>query len=81
VNNILKHADATRVKVVMETKGNSFYLTITDNGRGFDPGIRARGIGLRNIENRVRMYNGTSEVTSEPGDGTTLKIVFPLGEG
>jgi PAS domain S-box-containing protein len=81
VNNILKHADATRVKVVMETKGNSFSLTITDNGRGFDPGIRARGIGLRNIENRVRMYNGTSEVTSEPGDGTTLKIVFPLGEG
>jgi signal transduction histidine kinase len=53
---------------------------VRDRGRGFDV-ERARangGLGLISIEERVRLLNGSSLVTSRPGRGTTLRVELPL---
>lgn len=76
MNNILKHADATEAELTFRETSTALEITISDNGKGFDPSIRRKGIGLSNIKNRAEMLNGKVEVLSSPGNGCTVKIVF-----
>jgi len=78
INNILKHAAASRVEIKIETDLKKLDLVITDNGVGFDTNKKSKGIGLRNIENRVRFYNGITHVISHPGKGCCLEISIPM---
>jgi PAS domain S-box-containing protein len=80
INNILKHAAATKVAMSLETSRGNVCLVITDNGIGFDSGKKSKGIGLRNIDNRVSFYNGKATITSFPGKGCRLEISIPLGD-
>lgn len=73
-NNILKHANAENVFIILDMTSNNIFLTIRDDGRGFDSSVTRHGIGLRNIANRVKLYNGAMEVQSEPGKGCQLKV-------
>ena len=78
INNILKHAAASRVEIKIGTDLKKLDLVITDNGVGFDTNKKSKGIGLRNIENRVRFYNGITHVISHPGKGCCLEISIPM---
>jgi PAS domain S-box-containing protein len=78
INNIVKHASATEVSINIETAHGIVYLVITDNGIGFDTNKKSKGIGLRNIDNRVKFYEGFSSITSQPGKGCRLEISVPL---
>lgn len=78
VNNVLKHAHATRVDIVMDHEGDTFSVTIEDNGRGFDTAQAAGGLGLGNIKSRVDYLRGTVEFDSSPGRGTVVMIHIPL---
>jgi two-component system, NarL family, sensor histidine kinase UhpB len=78
LNNILKHSKASNVEVELNTAQNFLYVTIKDNGIGFDPAKKTNGIGLRNIGNRVEVYNGQMKIKSAPGKGCELRIVIPL---
>ena len=78
VNNVLKHAAATRMEIKIETMAKTLHLLIADNGRGIDPEKKSRGIGLRNIENRVKFHSGTMQIISKPGEGFKLEISVPL---
>jgi two-component system sensor histidine kinase UhpB len=78
LNNIIKHARATEVNIQLFNTEESCIMNITDNGVGFDTTEKAKGIGLRNIENRVRFYKGICKITSQPGMGTSLRLSFPL---
>ena len=78
VNNIIKHAAASNVTITIETSHEMVYLVINDDGVGFDPTHKPKGIGLRNIDNRVRVYNGVVDIGSEPGKGTRLQVVIPM---
>lgn len=85
MNNILKHARATTARIVLERDVRDVRLTISDAGIGFAPapeaaGTPARGLGLRNIAERVRILGGSLQVDSAPGRGTRLAIVIPLPE-
>ncbi|MBL7699979.1 MAG: hypothetical protein JNK79_17565, partial [Chitinophagaceae bacterium] len=76
-NNILKHAKAKNVLIMLDMTSSTIFLTIRDDGRGFDSSVTRYGIGLRNITNRVKLYNGHMEVQSEPGKGCQLKVAVP----
>ncbi|MGC4038544.1 MAG: sensor histidine kinase [Chitinophagaceae bacterium] len=78
LSNILKHAHASKAAVELASDEDRIYLTIRDNGRGFDPGKQSPGIGLRNMTNRVHFYKGTIAIHSSPGEGCQLEIVVPV---
>ena len=78
INNILKHAAASKVTISIETDTDNIYLSIVDNGIGFDSNKKSKGIGLRNIDNRVKFYSGTANIISGNGKGCRLEISVPL---
>jgi signal transduction histidine kinase len=78
LNNILKHAQARNVDVVLEHDVRTIRLIVADDGRGFVPTAAADGIGLRNIAERVRILGGDLRIDSAPGTGTRLEVTAPL---
>lgn len=72
LNNILKHAGASKVLITLEKTGDDLVLQVSDNGRGFDPLKVRYGVGLRNIRNRAELYGGQIELQSAPDKGCTL---------
>lgn len=84
LTNAAKHADATRVDVMLNTAGDEIVLSVTDDGRGFEPGadgetsVGRRGVGLINMAERLEMINGHLEVHSEPSRGTSVVATVPL---
>jgi PAS domain S-box-containing protein len=80
LRNVAMHADAKRAWVWLARAGDQVELTITDDGRGFEPSaVRGRGLGLLSIEERVHVAHGRFSVTSTPGGGSTLAITVPVG--
>ncbi|MBO9204130.1 MULTISPECIES: sensor histidine kinase [Niastella] len=76
MSNILKHAEATQVVITLKEQAKKLILTIFDNGKGFDPQTRRKGIGLNNIINRVDVFNGMVDIESAPGQGCMVRVVF-----
>ncbi len=78
-NNIIKYADASAANISLKKVNKYCQLTISDNGKGFDKDkTELKGIGLINIFNRVDAYNGRVKIETSPGNGVTLKIIFPF---
>lgn len=80
VANILKHSEATLISVSLTHKPLQLELQITDNGKGFDPLKKGRGIGLANISNRAAVLNGRVSINSAPGQGCKLSVHFDLAK-
>jgi signal transduction histidine kinase len=81
LNNIAKHAEATEVAVwIRHDVSGCLTVSITDNGKGFDPAIltHTNRLGLRQMRERVERRNGRFSVDSSPGRGTAITISFPL---
>lgn len=74
ISNTLKHAHATLVIVQISQYGNRLNLTIEDDGRGFEKSKTTYGLGIKNIKNRVSLINGTLEMATSQGEGTTINI-------
>jgi two-component system, NarL family, sensor histidine kinase UhpB len=74
LNNILKYADASLVKIQVNVKGDNIILIISDNGRGFDMQLPSTGVGMINIQNRAALFNGKVDINSSPGNGCVLKV-------
>lgn len=84
VTNVLKHAEARKVSVVLDLRRNQARLAIEDDGKGFDPDRVATPsghLGLRGIRERVTLVGGQVIVESEPGKGTTVFVTIPLRGG
>jgi signal transduction histidine kinase len=80
LTNIVRHANATHVKVELRLNGGWLSLTIRDNGCGLPPGGRNKyeSFGLVGIEERIAILGGTCAVFSEPGGGTTVIVSAPV---
>ena len=80
--NIAKHAHAKQVKVTLWNSPDRLLLEVRDDGRGFDQQNTRMtlGHGLANIHTRARNVGGDVEITSEPGDGTTILAWVPFKE-
>ena len=78
LNNIVKHARATRVLIRLSVEGAFIVLTIADNGVGFDVGRHRKGVGITNIISRTELFNGRVDIQSAPGEGCTLSVSVPM---
>lgn len=78
VNNIIKHSRATMAEIKLTGTEKLLNITIRDNGIGFDPAKKNKGIGLNNITSRAELHNGTVDVISSPGQGCLLKVAIPI---
>jgi ligand-binding sensor domain-containing protein/signal transduction histidine kinase len=86
LNNILKHAGATRVTLEMDCRPGAFVIRLADDGRGFDsvapppagPAAKRGGNGLVNMRERLASVGGRCEIRSQPGQGATVTIAIPL---
>lgn len=77
LNNILKHAKATKATISLSQNQKAIQLIISDNGVGFDTGEKRKGIGVANIKSRAGSYNGAAFIISQPGQGCVLTVTFP----
>jgi two-component system sensor histidine kinase UhpB len=80
LRNIARHSRARSAMVELSATNGTVELRITDRGVGFDPGEarEGRGLGLLSIEERVKLLNGSLELSARPGAGTELKARIPL---
>jgi two-component system sensor histidine kinase UhpB len=78
LNNIVKHARATRVLIRLSGEQGHLVLTVADNGIGFDVSRHRKGVGITNIVSRAELFNGKVEIQSLPGEGCTLTVSLPM---
>jgi two-component system, NarL family, sensor histidine kinase UhpB len=81
VSNILKHAHATHACIAIQPGETEHTLAIEDDGIGFEPQKVQAGIGLKNMESRAQMFNGTMQIISSPGEGCIIRIQVPAKNG
>lgn len=74
VNNALRHASASRIDVHLNMDDKTAYLSVVDNGRGFDPQVVQAGMGLANMRLRLATYGGRLEIFSAEGKGTEANV-------
>jgi signal transduction histidine kinase len=80
LTNVVKHANAKRVSIVLTRRDGSVSAVIEDDGRGFAEGQGSgNGLGLLGMRERVALVDGRLTVESSPGAGTTLSIEVPSG--
>ena len=77
LNNCVKHAQASEVRVVIHRDGEGLSICVQDNGKGFDP-AHNKGIGLLGMMERVNGVGGKFHIQSQPGHGTILSTYFQL---
>jgi signal transduction histidine kinase len=80
LHNALRHAQAERIELRMETRDGRLIVTVADDGVGFDPaepGLRSRRLGLTSMEERAWGLGGTLTVVSHAREGTTVTLEVP----
>jgi len=81
LHNGVKHSGVKRIEVQLSEHLNDVHLIVTDLGRGFDveATIQGQGLGLTNMQERVRLLNGSIDIQSKPMAGTTIHVKVPFG--
>lgn len=77
INNSLKYADPTRLRIALSKSKQEYQLTYEDNGKGFEKSKVKSGLGLRSIASRIDILKGKLTFESAPGQGTTYNITIP----
>ena len=78
LTNVIKHSNATYAEIQIKQNAGQVSVCITDNGEGFEESELNKGVGLRTIMSRAKLYNGKATITSMPGKGTTMEIRVPI---
>ena len=85
LQNVRKHAKASKVAVKLQEKAGFWWISVEDNGVGFDPTrVRSGGkmtVGLESMHERARLVEAVLEVKSEPGVGTVVSLMVPRTPG
>ena len=81
LTNVIRHAQATTVSILVQQSRREWRLTVTDDGVGFDvAGLSPLGrFGLRGIRERVEILAGHVEISSRVDSGTTVQVCIPVG--
>lgn len=78
IQNCKKYAQASKTTIHFSIHKKNVFLSIEDNGVGFDTNSTKKGIGLQNLEERLEELNGTLTIESEPNNGTKTYIQIPI---
>ncbi|HSC38168.1 MAG TPA: PAS domain-containing protein, partial [Chitinophagaceae bacterium] len=80
VNNVLKHAEASKLVIELAMQEKQILLTVEDNGKGFElEKVKfKKGVGLSNIESRAGLFDGKVAIITAPGKGCKLVIQVPI---
>jgi len=79
LSNVVKHAEAERVSIVVGQRDGTVVATIDDDGRGFaEADVREDALGLVGMRERLALVGGTLEIESTPGAGTTVAAQVPV---
>ena len=79
LTNIVKHAGATGVSILLQRRSHAVHLVVEDDGAGFDPAVPREGaLGLAGMRERVALAGGKLQIESTPGGGTTLVAEVPV---
>lgn len=84
LNNIIKHSNATALKVDITNENSSVKMVLKDNGVGFDFSEKYhdfKSLGLKTLKERTRYLNGIMKVASELNKGTTMEFIIPKNNG
>ncbi len=79
LHNVVRHAQATEVKIRVGETNGALVLRVQDNGVGFSAEAPATGFGLKSLQARARRLGGELQIDSQPGGGTTATFALPLG--
>ena len=79
LQNVAKYAQASRIKVRVWTQDSTLAFAVEDDGKGFEPATVVQSSGLQNMRDRLEALGGSLEVTSAPGQGTTIEGRVPVG--
>ncbi len=80
LNNAVKHSEAESVSITLKTDNNLLEIEYKDDGKGFvfEEAYQKRSLGLKNIETRTKMLNGTTKFETQPNEGLKLNVSIPL---
>ncbi|MEV6284214.1 sensor histidine kinase [Kribbella sp. NPDC051770] len=80
LTNVVRHAEATKVVVMLDVQAEELRVQVSDDGHGFDPEVARAGgrHGLAGMRERVRIHHGTLTIDAGPGRGTTVAARIPL---
>ncbi len=78
LNNVLKHANATEIKIVFDYTKENLIITVKDNGKGVNIATaKNSGLGLQNIIKRTALIGGIATINSESNKGTIITLNIP----
>ncbi|HEY4797945.1 MAG TPA: ATP-binding protein, partial [Bacteroidia bacterium] len=82
ISNTIRYAEAKNIKIQLIRHPNSLVLIIEDDGKGFDVSKSpdAKGMGLFNIQERAKVFNGNAIINSSPDMGTEIMVEIPLSD-
>ena len=78
LSNVLKHAQASEVRIDLCFDAHQVRLSVRDDGRGFEPGRHHAGLGLASMQNRASALGGEWAISSGAGRGTEVRVSIPI---
>jgi signal transduction histidine kinase len=78
LTNAAKHGAAKRAVVEVHEDDTDIWVSVRDDGSGFDPSEHSDGFGLLGMHERVHLLDGTLDIESAPGSGTKVEARFPI---
>lgn len=81
INNTIKYADASKIEIIVTQNDKILDIIYRDNGKGFDAeilNIEKKGMGLNNIQNRIKSIKGIFEIKSSENQGVEVKIQIKI---
>jgi signal transduction histidine kinase len=80
LRNVGRHAKASIVQLSLALKDGGLLLAVSDNGRGFEPGLLRPSLGHASMRERIRLLDGKLDIRSSLGGGTTILAWVPIPE-
>ncbi len=78
INNVIRHAQSTKVLLTIRREGQSLIMTIVDDGKGFNADLARDGNGLGNMKKRAGTLDGDLTIMSQQGKGTTVQLTAAI---
>ncbi|MEP7253862.1 MAG: PAS domain S-box protein [Ginsengibacter sp.] len=76
INNTIKHAQASLMRIDFKETKDQISVSISDNGVGFDTSVSRKGVGINNLVSRAELYKGKVSISSAPHEGCAVTITF-----